>query len=201
MAYPAFFDTQPTLIVRDRLAGFLGAATDGLIEYTYTDVVKCAGHSCPTVAGAWLMTRRALQLLYPAPNEIPERGGIAVAFRDSATDGETGVTASVVGFLTGAAPETGFKGLRGQHVRRDLMQFAQPINGQIRFGRCDTGASVCVSYDRSIVPAEEGLFDQLYASLLPETSADIKQRFGQAWQDRVRRILENGDNPAMVVVS
>ena len=43
--------------MRDPLARFLGAAEDGVIEYTYADTVKLAGHSCPTVASAYLMTR------------------------------------------------------------------------------------------------------------------------------------------------
>ena len=46
--------------MRDPLAEFLGAADGGRLEYTYADAVKLTGHSCPTVAGAWLATRRAL---------------------------------------------------------------------------------------------------------------------------------------------
>lgn len=200
MGHPAFFDSLPTITLRDRLAELLGAADNGLITYTYADVVKSAGHSCPTVAGAWLMTTLALQRLYPA-GDTPERGGVAVAFRQSATEGEVGVVAGVVSFLTGAAGDTGFKGLRGQHVRRNLLQFEHPIDGTIRFQRLDTGSSVCVSYNSRVVPAPEGLFEQLHASLLPETPADSKARFAAAWQDRVRRILENPDEPGLITFS
>src|SRR5690606_10496369 len=54
MTFPAFFNAIPAIIMQDPLAQLLGAADAGLIEYTYADTVKLAGHSCPTVAGAYL---------------------------------------------------------------------------------------------------------------------------------------------------
>ena len=81
MAFPSFFSEVPAIILRDRLAQFLGAADGGLIEYHYADVVKLAGHSCPTVAGAYLMTSRVLNALYG--DDMPERGEIRVDFRES----------------------------------------------------------------------------------------------------------------------
>jgi len=58
MAFPEFFARIPTLTLRDPLAELLGAADGGLIEYCFADAVKLAGHSCPTVAGAWLIFDR-----------------------------------------------------------------------------------------------------------------------------------------------
>ena len=63
MKTPAFFDDVAPIAVTDPLAALLGAADGGRIEYHYLDAVKLAGHSCPTVAGAWLMTRTALARL------------------------------------------------------------------------------------------------------------------------------------------
>lgn len=74
MKTPTFFDAVPAITVADPLAEALGAADGGLIEYRYLDAVKLAGHSCPTVAGAWLMTRAALARLYPG--QSPRRGEI-----------------------------------------------------------------------------------------------------------------------------
>ena len=45
MNFPGFFDDVPHIAVHDPLAQFLGASEDGVIEYSYTDVVKLAGHS------------------------------------------------------------------------------------------------------------------------------------------------------------
>src|SRR5574337_723501 len=72
MHTPAFFDAAPTITAVDPLAEALGAAEGGVIEYRYVDAVKLAGHSCPTVAGAWLMTRAALAQLYR--DQLPRRG-------------------------------------------------------------------------------------------------------------------------------
>src|ERR1035437_10205346 len=113
MATPAFFDDVPAIVMYDALAETLGAVADGVIEYRYLDAVKLAGHSCPTVAGAWLMTRAALARLYPG--EMPRRGELQVEMREPQDAGVTGVIASVAGLFTGAAGPGGFHGLGGQH--------------------------------------------------------------------------------------
>src|SRR5574340_1822296 len=137
MHTPAFFDAAPAITVVDPLAETLGAAEGGVIEYRYVDAVKLAGHSCPTVAGAWLMTRKALASLYG--DELPVRGMIKAEFRDGQADGVTGVIANVVGLLTGAAQSGGFKGIGGKFDRRNLLHFDAGISGEIRFTRLDTG--------------------------------------------------------------
>jgi hypothetical protein len=63
MPHPEFFDAVPRLRMHDPLAQFLGASDDGMIEYGYGDAVKLAGHSCPTVASAYGLTRLALRAL------------------------------------------------------------------------------------------------------------------------------------------
>ena len=59
--FPVYFEQAPTIMVRDPLAEFLGAAEHGLMTYRYVDAVRLAGHSCPTVAGAYLMVCRGLK--------------------------------------------------------------------------------------------------------------------------------------------
>ena len=108
MKFPDFFARIPAITLRDPLAELLGAAEGGLIAYSYADAVKLAGHSCPTVAGAWLMTVRALPALYG--HEVPVRGEVQVAVGEPADSGFAGVMAAVAGLLTGAAGEGGFKG-------------------------------------------------------------------------------------------
>lgn len=99
---PEFFDRAPTLTVQDPLAAFLGAAENGILTYRYADAVRLCGHSCPTVAGAYLMVIKGLKALYG--EELPERGGIEAAMQGARDEGTVGVTASVVQLLTGAAP-------------------------------------------------------------------------------------------------
>ncbi len=92
--FPAFYAEAPVVTVYDPLARFLGAARQGLIEYRYADVVRLAGHSCPTVAGAYLMALHGLRALYGT--ETPVRGDVEVFMRDAPGSGVTGVIASVV---------------------------------------------------------------------------------------------------------
>lgn len=196
-SFPAFFDAVPGIVLRDPLAEFLGAAEGGLIEYRYADAVKLAGHSCPTVAGAYLLTCRVLRALYG--DAVPERGGICVDFRDAQANGVTGVIAGVVGLLTGAAGSGGFKGLAGNFARRDLLAFDAGVTGEIRFTRLDTGAAVTATLSLASVPADPRMGGLLQQLLAGEGNAEIAQAFAALWQDRVRRILtEHFDDPALV---
>lgn len=150
MTFPEFFARVPTITLRDPLADLLGAAEGGLIEYHFADAVRLAGHSCPTVAGAWLMTVRALRALYG--DEIPERGNIAVALRENIDSGVAGVIASVAGLLTGAAGEGGFKGLGGRYSRRNLLQFGVAGSSGMSFMRRDTNVAVDCELHLESVP-------------------------------------------------
>ena len=150
MQTPAFFDQVPSIVLYDALAQTLGAVQDGLIEYRYLDAVKLAGHSCPTVAGAWLMARAALARLYPG--ETPHRGEVRVAMREPHGEGVVGVIASVAGLVTGAAGSSGFQGLAGRHARRDLLTYGVPMRGEMRFTRMDNGQSVEVSHHPTAAP-------------------------------------------------
>lgn len=194
--FPDFFDEIPSFVVRDPLAEFLGAAEDGLIEYRFADAVRLAGHSCPTVAGAWLMTTRALRRLYD--DDVPVRGAVDVAFAATQAEGVTGVIASVVTLLTGAAGNGGFKGLAGRFSRRDLLAFAVPGVEEIRFTRRDTGISVSISLDLSPVVGDPRMGQLLPALLSGQGSVADARLFGQLWQGRVRRILvDHHDDPRL----
>src|SRR5512134_3733305 len=107
MNYPGFFDTVLRIALRDPLGAFLGTFAGGVVEYGYFDAVKLAGHSCPTAAGAYLMTAKALGAL--CADALPERGAIRVEFRDDLEAGVTGVIANVVSQITGATQRTGSK--------------------------------------------------------------------------------------------
>lgn len=198
MAFPEFFQLVPGITLRDRLADTLGAATDGVIEYHYSDAVKLAGHSCPTVAGAWLMASRALAALYP--DSLPLRGDIRVELRGAQDAGTVGVVGTVLGLITGAASDGGFKGLGGQHVRRDLLKFGVDIAAEARFTRLDSGASVLVDYHPEAVPPSPELAPLMARVVGGVADAAERTTFGQLWQARVRRILlQESDTPTLVL--
>ena len=87
MELASYFDKVPRLRVQDPLARVLGCAKDGVLEYSFSDAVRLAGHSCPTVAAAYWLTYLAFEHLYP--DSLPQRGGIKVEFRDDARSGST----------------------------------------------------------------------------------------------------------------
>jgi hypothetical protein len=199
MQYPDFFDAVPRLALRDPLAEFLGALGGGVVEYGYLDAVRLAGHSCPTVASAYWLTREALRALYGA--ELPERGAIRAEFRDSRNAGVTGVIANVVSMLIGATGDSGFKGLAGRFDRRRLLAFDAELPLDIRYTRVDTGARVDACARLQRVPADPAMPALMQRCLAGEADAAEAGRFGALWQDRVRRILlEHGNDPEVFVV-
>jgi formylmethanofuran dehydrogenase subunit E len=201
MDFPDFYDQAPIVRTHDPFAAMLGASRDGVLEYHYVDAVRLAGHSCPTVAGAFLIGRAALAALYP--DEPAERGAIAVHMPAPESEGTTGVVAQVLTLLTGAASVNGFHGIQGQFKRRGLLSFADSRKGEaITFKRRDTGASVAVTLDVSLVPGDPAQSARMAAIL--QNTADDSQRtaFADAWQDRVRRLLlEFADDPRVIQVA
>ncbi len=190
MIYPQFFNKIPTIKLQDDLASFLGAFEDGIIEYSYLDVVKSAGHSCPTVLGAYLMTLKGLEALYE--NKIPKRGEIIVEFKDAQNIGVAGVIGNVITNITGATTNNGFKGISGKFDRNHLMKFEQDINGaSVRFTRVDTQKSVDVFYDASSIKAHEDMNFLMQKSFQGSATKEEKIEFGKLWQERVEMIFEN----------
>jgi hypothetical protein len=197
MAFPEFFSRVPGITLRDPLAELLGAAEGGLIDYQFSDAVKLTGHACPTVAGAWLMTVRALRHLYG--EAMPERGNIVVALHENQNQGVAGVIASVATLLTGAAGEGGFKGLAGRHARCDLLHFGVSGLGGMAFYRRDTGAGVDCTLHLGHVPPHPDLSRLLPVILGGKATIAEAENFAVIWQERVRRILiEHGDDAQIV---
>lgn len=175
------------IAVRDPLAEFLGAAEGGRLEYSYLDAVKLTGHSCPTVAGAYVATAEALAQLYRG--ELPERGAIRVELRGRVEEGVTGVVASVAGLITGAAAEGGFKGLAGRFERRGLLVYGAPIAADLRFTRLDTGASLEIDLRHAAAMSAE-LVAALRRALSPEASPAERESFARSWRARVSEMLD-----------
>lgn len=201
MNYPDFYEQAPVVRTRDPFAEMLGAARDGVLEYHYADAVRLAGHSCPTVAGAFLMGRAALAALFP--DEPAERGAIAIHMPAPESEGTTGVTAQVLTLLTGAASDNGFHGIQGRFRRKGLLSFAERKEGEaISFKRLDTGAGVTVTLDVSPVPGDPAQGARMTAILYGNADDEQRVAFANAWQERVRRLLlEFADDPRVIRVT
>ena len=130
MNYPKFYETIESIKVRDPLSEALGAFENGEYEFSYIDIVKSAGHSCPTVSGAYIITLEGLKTLYE--NELPVRGNIKVEFQEDLEDGVAGVISNVISQITGATDKSGFKGIGGKFSRHSLMNFNSNIESSVR---------------------------------------------------------------------
>lgn len=191
MNYPEFFNTIKPIKLKDELSNFLGTFEDGIIEFTYLDVVKAAGHSCPTVAGAYLLTLVGLEELYK--NELPKRGEIFVSFKEDYLQGTAGVVANVVSLITGATADSGFKGLNNQFKRFGLMRFNDTITSSIMIQRIDNGKSIELMYDPSSIKTDPNMAT-LMQKMIQKKATDIEKiEFGRLWQSRVEKIFNNTD--------
>ena len=198
MTYPQFFNNIPTIKLQDDLAGLLGAFEDGIIEFSYLDVVKSAGHSCPTVLGAYLVTLRGLNALYE--NETIKRGNILVQFKENQTTGVAGVIGSVITNITGSTTTNGFKGLAGKYDRNNLMSFEKDINNaSVRFTRLDTSKSVDVFYNPSSVLPHSSMNSLMQKCIQGIASQEEKKEFGKLWQQRVEDISNSIDEVIKVI--
>lgn len=175
--------------LHDELAEFLGFSP--VLRYTLEDAGKFAGHLCPTVATAFEMTRLALRELYQGT--IPQRGRIAVTVASQPEAFANGPLGQVIGYITGAAPNTGFKGIAGRFNRQHLLSFdpAQKPFGSVTFKRLDNGDSVRVTaYAERIAPEPE-----MPAALRGALAGDESQalRFQKAWARRVADVIEHAE--------
>jgi hypothetical protein len=190
----------PSIVMRDPFLELLGQ-TDKPIPYLYEEAVKMAGHSCSAVAGAWTITRKALEALYP--NEIPERGQIMIEAPGAEDESVVGVFGEVMTYVTGASPGTGFPGgpFGKGYDRRNLLRYKEePANTPLTkmvwvFRRLDTGAQVGVRYDLSMIqprgtPEYKAMAGKLARG---EATPEEARKWKEYWNARVRFIFENAD--------
>lgn len=187
MKYPVFFDKVQSIQLQDPLSNFLGAFEEGKMEISYLECVKLAGHSCPTVAGAYLMALKGVEALYG--DQLPQRGSIHVSMRDGENEGVTGVICNVISFIAGANGAGGFKGLNGNFSRNNLVSYNIPMEGEVKLSRLDTGESVTLSYNPSAIPADAMMQPLMGKSMQGLASEGEKKQFGKLWQERVEKIL------------
>ena len=188
--YQKFF-TEFTIKLKDPLADILGASKNGLFEYSYLDVVKIAGHSCPTVAGAFLIVSQGLKNIYQ--NELPIRGDIKVYMNNKKDEGVTGVIANVISAITGACDEGGFKGLGGLSPRNNLLSFDNKFDGIVQLESIQLNKIIELNYNHNSIstnPKMQELMKKIFQNNATENEII---EFGQLWQERVKNILLNPD--------
>lgn len=165
--------------VHEPFAAFLKAsAQETSFEITLLDCYRFAGHACHSITGAFLVTREAVNQLFPETHTC-ERGALEVSFGSELHEKATGPRSNVVSFITGAWGETGFPGLKGQFSRKNLVSYGNKdlALNEVLFLRASTGKSVVIKYDPSTV-----------TSLL-----DHQLEFPDSWRFEINEILKKKD--------
>jgi len=195
MKYLSFFDEIEKIVLYDDLSKFLGVNDDGILDFSYADIVKSAGHSCGTVAGAYLMALKGLKALYGS--DMPQRGEIKVELKKSPTDDNTGVVGCVLSNITGATTNYGFGGIpTGKYNRRDLLFYEADIETDVRFTRLDTGKSIGVDYRPKRVVNPMSI---LKSAIGPDAKEEDIKSFPVRFQAMVKTVFENADKVIDIV--
>ncbi len=195
MKYQAFFDEIEGITVEDELARFLGVNEDGIIEFSYLDVVKTAGHSCATVGGGYLIALKGLKALYPG--ETPKRGEIKVEIKRPPTEDNAGVIGCVLSNITGATTDYGFGGIPGDRFnRRNLLFYNAPIDTDVRLTRLDTNKQIGINYKPGKVVNPKQI---LMSAVGPDATPEGKKTFPKRFQEMVKTLFDNGDKVIEIV--
>ncbi|OQY04997.1 MAG: hypothetical protein B6I22_08245 [Desulfobacteraceae bacterium 4572_123] len=195
MKYQMFFDEIESIVLKDELAEFLGVNEDGIVEITYLDIVKVAGHSCATVAGGYLTALKGLKALYPG--EIPKRGEIKIEIKKASTEDNSGVVGCVLSNITGATTDYGFGGIQGgKFNRRNLLFYNAPIDTDVCFTRLDTQKQIGINYCPGKVVNPMQI---LMSAINPDATPEDKKLFPKRFQEMVKTIFDNGDTVIEVI--
>ncbi len=201
MSDTTMFPESPVLRLYDPLGDMLGAG-DGIYEYTFDDAVKLSGHACPTIAGAFLVTKKAIMALFE--HDIAQRGGIQVTVHGAQDEGANGPFSQILTLLTGAAADNGFQGLGGHQSRRGLLKF-DTSGKQARlcytFTRISNRQSITLAYDASSIVGSPTISEDMQKLLSGEADETILKRFRSAWSERVRHILEDGGKSTITQIN
>ena len=187
----SFFDEVEEIRLKDPLAVVLGAMDEEEeIVFKYADIVKMAGHSCPSVSGAYKLTALALKALYG--DEIPVRGDIAVTVKGGIEDLTYGPMSQVITLITGASGETGFKGLGGGlYGRYRLLSFDEEnLEANVFvFERRDNGKKAKVSFNPGVLPANPRIGELIGDVISGSAGKEERDEFHSLWQGKVKTIL------------
>jgi len=187
MAVIDYMDLVQPIKIKEQLGEFLGSF-DECIDIGYLDIVKYAGHSCPTVASAFISIKYALENIYK--EDIPFRGDIEVFAKNGRDVGVNGVISNVFSFVTGARESDGFKGIGGKFNRSNLLHFDSDIKSEYKILSLSLEKSVEFDISLSLVPFNPEMNKYLTLALNGGDKEDQRE-FMRLWQERVKAVLRS----------
>ncbi len=149
--WPEFYDQAPVIKVIDPMAVLVGNIPEGenTLTIKLTDVALYSGHVCAGIASGYMITKKALDALYP--NSTPERGQIRVAAMAPEDPFD------VASYITGARSFYG----RGEINANDLVIDPNIKSEQkgifvMVFQRKDTGKAVKAVFNKfKLIPPQQ----------------------------------------------
>lgn len=196
-SFREFIENVEPIRLREPLAGALGAFRDEdtVLDYSYVDTIKAAGHACPTVTGAYMCCQDALKRLYG--DATPVRGEISVTVYGEPDKGVNGVMGQVFGYITGAAPATGFKGLGPKFMRKDLLKFSsEEVDSEamcFEFGRLDNGKSVLVKFFPWMIPfpsdKAQRVGELIEKVVIEAATPEERIEFQDLWMEKIQGMI------------
>lgn len=119
------FDTK--IKIFEPFAHFLkGSESEYEFEITLLDIVRFSGHACPSVIGAFYISREVIKEFYPDDHKLV-RGDIKIYHKNKLRDAAVGPISNVFGYIFGAWAVSGFRGLQGYYNRDELQIFESSL--------------------------------------------------------------------------
>ena len=149
--WPEFYSQSPEILIIDPMAVVVGSMPEGsnMITINLTDVAIYSGHICPSMAAGYMLTKKAMDALYP--NSIPQRGQIRVSAM-AASD-----LMDVASYITGARAFYGRDEINAYDLVVDpSLKPKQRGQYVMVFQRKDTGKAVKAVYDKfKLIPEKK----------------------------------------------
>lgn len=124
-SYPAYYSSLDRIVLKDVMTRFFNVNSKGILSYGLEDAAKTAGHVCPAITGAFLMTQAGVEALaqsyrdqpsqypvtsYDQDDKVIYRGGIKITMSGEGNQGGApDAMANVMSMITGAKAVSGFK--------------------------------------------------------------------------------------------
>lgn len=134
------------------------------------------------------MLREGIKTLHP--DSIPQRGNLYITLRGPADTGVNGVIGSIASYITGATDSNGFQGISGSFNRRNLMRFETDLPYQIQIRRNDTLEWIGMNYYPEKISPHPKMGEWMQQLGTQTKNPTIHALFKMAWQERVKRILQ-----------
>lgn len=185
--WPDIYKQTGSIRISDPMASLVGSLPHGkeVIEISLIDVAKYTGHVCPGVYSGFIMTRQALQKLFP--NSVPQRGTIKL----KANYGHD--LLDVAAYITGARTTFGRGEINQGDILLDKSLGTDRSKKIIVFMRKDNGRQIKATFDSNAImdPSKRASMKQKMMKVLTGKASDkLKKQVAQTVQEKIKALMQ-----------